>query len=215
MLTLSTRRTATSTAPTLHRTVLHHARPPRRPHYPSPLTPLTVKPTAGTSRPQPSLKDTPPPPASTLEDSSVRGLTFHYAPPPTAPSYTSGAVPDLLRWTRGAGDVRASVQAGAPLKKSRKVREAAEGMESLKQLTGDVVQEIQRLRAEDPSKWTRKALAERFSIPASQSHHLARLAPTPKSQRERLEADLQVARNGWTWRKRFARDAREVRKEFW
>lgn len=54
-----------------------------------------------------------------------------------------------------------------------------------------------------------------FSIPASLSHHLARLAPAPKSQRERLENDLQVARNGWTWRKRFARDAREVRKEFW
>lgn len=54
-----------------------------------------------------------------------------------------------------------------------------------------------------------------FSIPASQSHLLARLAPAPKSHRERLENDLQVARNGWTWRKRFARDAREVRKEFW
>ena len=56
--------------------------------------------------------------------------------------------------------MRASVQAGAPLK-SRKAREHGEGLEAMKRLTGEVVGEIQRLRAEDPAKWTRKALAAR------------------------------------------------------
>lgn len=56
--------------------------------------------------------------------------------------------------------MRASVQAGAPLK-STKAREHGEALEVMKRLTGEVVEEIQRLRAEDPSKWTRKALAER------------------------------------------------------
>lgn len=29
------------------------------------------------------------------------GLTFHHSPPPSAPSYTNGAIPDLFRWTAG------------------------------------------------------------------------------------------------------------------
>lgn len=159
MLTLSSTRTA-FTAPPLTRSVIHHARPARRPHYPSPLTPLAVKPTAGTSRPQPSNKTPSTPPTSTLQDAPVQGLTFHYAPPPSAPNYTTGVVPDVLRWTRGARDVRASEQAGAPLTK-RKAAAQGQGLDVVKSLTGEVVAEIQRLRAEDPSKWTRKALAER------------------------------------------------------
>lgn len=156
MLTL-TPRTA-FVAPAFSRSVIHHARPARRPHYPSPLTPLSVKPTAGTSRPQPHNKTPPTPPSSTLQDAPVEGLTFHYAPPPSAPSYTTGVVPDILKWTRGASDVRASGQAGAPYSK----RKPAEGgREVVTMLSGEVVAEIQRLRVEDPTKWTRKALAER------------------------------------------------------
>lgn len=155
MLSLTTRLTPPTTLPTLTRSVIHHARPARRPQYPSPLTPLTVNPTAGTSRPQPLRKEAPQPAASTLQDS---GLTFHYAPPPSAPSYSSGAIPDILRWTRGAADVRASAQAGAPLK--RKARGGAEGLKVVAALTEDVVAEIQRMRAENPIM-SRKALAER------------------------------------------------------
>lgn len=166
MFTLSSARTPVSKTPAFTRSVIHHARPPRRPQYPSPLTPLVVKPTAGTSRPQPALKTPPTPPTARLED-APQGLTFHYAPPPAAPSYTTGVVPDLVRWTRGAKDVRASEQAGAPFSKRRHAHgRAGEGIEVVKKmLTGDVVGEIQRLRAENPFKWTRKALAERY-VPA-------------------------------------------------
>ncbi|KAJ9117091.1 hypothetical protein QFC24_006550 [Naganishia onofrii] len=209
--TLHTSRTALIKQPALTRSVVHHARPARRPHYPSPLTPLLVKPTAGTSRPQPARKEPTTPPTTTLTDSS-NGLTFHYAPPPSAPSYSNGVVPDLLRWVQGA-QVRASEQAAAPLVGRKAGGE--EGLEAIRSLSGDVVAEIQKLRNQDPTKWTRKALAERFQIPATQAHLLARLAPAPKSHRAQLAQQEQATGNGWTWRKRVARDAREVRKEFW
>ncbi|KAJ9114690.1 hypothetical protein QFC22_005566 [Naganishia vaughanmartiniae] len=240
--TLQSRTTLTN-HPTLTRSVVHHARPARRPHYPSPLTPLVVKPTAGTSRPQPARKE-PTTPASTTLTDSAQGLTFHYAPPPSAPSYTNGVVPDLLRWVQGA-QVRVSEQAAAPLL-GRKVQAKEEALKVIRSLSGDVVAEIQKQRSQDPVKWTRKALAKRyvplppslnppqrnplitdrisppslhdntsFQIPTDQTHHLARLAPAPKSHRATLAQRDQATRDGWTWRKRVARDAREVRKEFW
>ncbi|KAJ9095660.1 hypothetical protein QFC21_005532 [Naganishia friedmannii] len=215
--TLQTRTTLINHHPGLTRSVVHHARPARRPHYPSPLTPLVVKPTAGTSRPQPARREPTTPPHTLLADSSgvQRGLTFHYAPPPSAPSYSNGVVPDLLRWVQGA-QVRASEQAGAPL--LLRPGQAVVGdkeLQVVRSLTADVVAEIQKLRNEDPRKWTRRALAERFQIPATATHHLARLAPAPKTHRAQLVQQAQTTRDGWTWRKRVARDAREVRKEFW
>lgn len=157
--TLQTSRSTFTKNPALTRSVVHHARPARRPHYPSPLTPLVVKPTAGTSRPQPARKDQSSTTASSTHlTDSTNGLTFHYAPPPSAPSYSNGVVPDLLRWVQGA-QVRASEQAGAPLLRSK--AGASNGLEAIRILSADVVAEIQTLRNQDPTKWTRKALAER------------------------------------------------------
>ena len=150
------------------RGVLHHARPARKPAFPSPLDPVQPKPTAGTSTPRP----TPSSPSSSSSSSSSSasptnasarlqdsGLEFHHAPPPSAPTYTTGIVPDVLRWAQGSSDVRRSAQAGAPL-----VRQKRAGGSEVKHdlgLSQEVVQEITRLRLEDPVKWSRKALCQK------------------------------------------------------
>jgi hypothetical protein len=135
------------------RGVLHRARPARRPSFPSPLKPLDVKPTAGTSRPRPgSPAQTPP--SVALKDT---GLTFHHAPPASAPSYNTGVVPDVLKWVQGSGNVRASAQAGAPLVRRKRVDKVEEGLG----LSAEVIQEMRGLRLDDPARWTRKALCEK------------------------------------------------------
>lgn len=145
--------------PSSRRTVVHHARPPRRPTQPTHLTHLTVKPTAGTSRPnpaaQPSLA-----PSVTLPDS---GLEFHHAPPPSAPSYATGNVPDVIKWLSGADGVRIDAQSDAPFVKGAekwlaKNRASLEGIQGLSE---DVVRQMNALREAEPRKWSRSALMKK------------------------------------------------------
>lgn len=98
----------------------------------------------------------------------------------------------------------------------------------------DVLEEIRRLRAEDPVKWTRRALSKkyvdtcafinrekpnamslRYSLQPHQASLLARLAPATKTHRLTLQADLDKQKETWGFNKRIAREAREVRKGFW
>jgi hypothetical protein len=153
------------------RGVLHHARPARKPAFPSPLDPVQPKPTAGTSTPRTnpsssssssSSTSSSASPASVYQKASTRledsGLEFHHAPPPSAPTYTTGTIPDVLRWAQGSSDVRRSAQAGAPLVRQKKT--VGNGSHDLG-LSQEAVQEIARLRLEDPIKWSRKALCQK------------------------------------------------------
>lgn len=147
------------------RGVLHHARPARKPAFASPLDPVQPKPTAGTSTPRPTASpssSTSPAPALTANASTElrdSGLEFHHAPPPSAPTYTTGIIPDVLRWAQGSNDVRRSAQAGAPLVKQKRAG-GSEAQHDLG-LSQEVIQEISRLRIEDPVKWSRKALCRK------------------------------------------------------
>lgn len=82
------------------RTVVHHARPPRQPMLRPPQAPRARLPTAGTSYPDPSASSSE---ASFPRSTSIAGTnyTLHHAPPPSAPSYTTGTKPAFLQWVQG------------------------------------------------------------------------------------------------------------------
>jgi hypothetical protein len=78
-------------------------------------------------------------------------------------------------------------------------------------LTPEQVEEIRRLRKEDPRVWTRVKLAEKFEC--SQFFvSLCCCAPEIKEERER---ELAAVKEKWGRRKREAREDRQVRKEGW
>jgi len=68
-------------------------------------------------------------------------------------------VPDVLKWVQGSKGVRQSDQAGAPLVRRRRI-EVGQVQHDLG-LSQAVVEEIRKLRMEDPVKWTRNALCQK------------------------------------------------------
>lgn len=80
---------------------MHHARPPRQPMLRPPQQPKTPLPTAGTSHPNATAS----PAASATQTRSAQisgtNYTLHHAPPPSAPSYTTGTMPPFLQWCKG------------------------------------------------------------------------------------------------------------------
>ncbi|KAF2718768.1 hypothetical protein K431DRAFT_287371 [Polychaeton citri CBS 116435] len=78
-------------------------------------------------------------------------------------------------------------------------------------LTQEQIDEIKRLRAEDPRQWTRVRLAEKFQC--SQFFvSLCCCAPQIKAERER---DLEEIKKRWGRRKTEAREDRQIRKAQW
>ena len=78
-------------------------------------------------------------------------------------------------------------------------------------LAQEQIDEIRRLRAEDPRMWTRVRLAEKFEC--SQFFvSLCCVAPEIKAERER---ELEQIKKKWGRRKREAREDRQTRKEGW
>ena len=78
-------------------------------------------------------------------------------------------------------------------------------------LTPEQVEEIRRLRKEDPRKWTRVRLAEKFEC--SQFFvSLCCAAPEVKAEQDK---QLEEIKQRWGRRKTEARDARQERKKLW
>ncbi|KAK3115665.1 hypothetical protein LTR53_004766 [Teratosphaeriaceae sp. CCFEE 6253] len=78
-------------------------------------------------------------------------------------------------------------------------------------LTPEQVEEIRRLRKEDPRKWTRVRLAEKFEC--SQFFvSLCCAAPEVKAEQDR---QLEEIKQRWGRRKTEAREARQERKKLW
>jgi hypothetical protein len=72
--------------------------------------------------------------------------------------------------------------------------------------------EIQRLRHEDPSKWTRSALAEKFKC----SPYVISLASTPHPDRDaEMQRRLGVIKSIWDTKRSRARTDRQRRKQYW
>ncbi|KXL49491.1 hypothetical protein M433DRAFT_455194 [Acidomyces richmondensis BFW] len=78
-------------------------------------------------------------------------------------------------------------------------------------LTPEKIDEIRRLRKEDPRKWTRVRLAEKFEC--SQFFvSLCCSAPEIKAERDK---ELEEIKKKWGRRKTEAREARQERKKLW
>ncbi|KAF8527457.1 mitochondrial ribosomal protein subunit L20-domain-containing protein [Hysterangium stoloniferum] len=143
-------------------------------------------------------------------------LTFVHRPPPTAPTPFSLSIapasPLLLPPTQVTSSLseEASVSSTLPppLWKERKQPE--------KRLTPEQVEEIKRLRAEDPVTWTKSRLAAQFGcLPC----YISMIAPLKKSaNREMLarrEEVHEANRSRWGERKATAMAIREKRKSLW
>ncbi|WVO12470.1 hypothetical protein L204_100069 [Cryptococcus depauperatus] len=189
------------------RGVLHRARPPRRPVLASPHTPKQQLPTSGTSHPV-----APPSTPSVLSTSaslSDTGLTFCHSPPPSAPSYKTGAVPDFIKWTVGSQSVRLSGEEGAvELGKHGARVWYGEKVEWDQQ----VVEKIKEMRAEGKS---RREIGESLQIPSSLHRLIPRVAPLSHTQAVAKRQSTERQKASWGYQKRLDRDIRQKRKEFW
>lgn len=152
---LSTTGVSTSAA---RRTVVHHARPPRQPVLRAPQTPRTPLPTSGTSHPDPSASASASSPNAQVRSTQISGTNFtlHHAPPPSAPSYTTGSMPPFLQWVRGT-EVSLTGEEQARLRKGRK-REVEGGLG----WDEGVLSKMREMRADGK---TRSQIGDAYVIP--------------------------------------------------
>lgn len=99
--------------PTLPAAVLHRARPTRLPIPRSPFEPRPARATEGASVDRPVALVGPSEPTSSSAQLDS-GLTLHYAPPASAPSYTLGLPTQFTQWVQGH-QVELSGEEAAPL----------------------------------------------------------------------------------------------------
>lgn len=79
-------------------------------------------------------------------------------------------------------------------------------------LTEAEIQEIQKLRLQDPETWTRKALAEKFQC----SPFFISMVSTPDPARlQEMNRRLEVIKSRWTEHREIARRDRKRRREIW
>ncbi|PRT53461.1 54S ribosomal protein L20, mitochondrial [Wickerhamiella sorbophila] len=72
--------------------------------------------------------------------------------------------------------------------------------------------EIQRLRNEEPEKWTRKALASKYSV----SEHVIGILSKPNAERaQEMNSRLATIKSIWNDKRTRAREHRQRRKAFW
>lgn len=131
--------------PTLPAQVLHRARPTRLPIPRSPFESRPARPTEGASVPRPEALVGPSEPTSSKADLDG-GLTLHYAPPPTAPSYTMGLPTAFTQWVAGQ-QVELTGEEAAPLLHA----EASQRKERV-QWDEKMVEKIRELRGQGHTK---------------------------------------------------------------
>ncbi|KAK9382409.1 mitochondrial 54S ribosomal protein mL58 [Kockiozyma suomiensis] len=140
--------------------------------------------------------------ANTARPVLPSGLTFN--PPPSAPSPFD--TPDIF----------------LPLHERRKI-ETAPSMEVLPpplravvpkkyHLSEKQIDEIRRLRDEDPNRWTRKVLAEKYGC---SDFFIALVSRAPKERLDEMDRRLDVIKSRWGMYKRNARLQRQKKREIW
>ena len=90
---------------------------------------------------QRKLRLSPPSTSTLLQDSSLR---LHHSPPASAPSYTTGNVPDLISWV-GGNSVKLSGEEQAPI--ARKAKPYVGDLSRELEQDVPLVEEIKRLRS--------------------------------------------------------------------
>lgn len=73
------------------------------------------------------------------------------------------------------------------------------------------IEEIRRLRAEDPRQWTRVRLAEKFEC----SQFFVSLCCSAPQIKDERQAELEKIKEKWGRTKREAREDRQIRKQGW
>lgn len=74
------------------------------------------------------------------------------------------------------------------------------------------IEEIRRLRTEDPNKWTMNKLADRFQC---SQFFIGMVAKAPKGRIELAKKDLEAVKQKWGQRRTRAREDRQKRRELW
>lgn len=145
---------------------------------------------------------------NTVTTSLPEDLTFIHRPPPSSStpfSYTVNPSSPLLFTESPPPETGAALP--PPLARPRLERP---------RLSDDKVNEIQRLRAQDPKRYTRTRLAEMFGCsPAFVSY----VAPLPRTEAKaaltRRERAHEKARARWGEKAALIHEIRKKRKEFW
>lgn len=79
-------------------------------------------------------------------------------------------------------------------------------------LVPEEIEEIRRLRTEDPFTWTRKKLAEKFDC---SEFFVGMVCEASKERKEQQKQILENVKEKWGRRKRYAREDRAKRRELW
>jgi hypothetical protein len=135
-------------------------------------------------------------------------LTFIHRPPPTAPTPFSTTLEPASPLLRAPTDFKGG-RLPPFLRPSAYVKEPP-------RVTREQLEEIRRLRREDPEKYSRGRLAEMFNCTSHFIAQVAALPPTKRKQftKKREEAHEEI-RRGWGDRKSLFMDIRKKRREFW
>ena len=84
--------------------------------------------------------------------------------------------------------------------------------QKLYHLTQEQIDEIRQLREQDPVKWTRKKLAEKFEC---SQFYIGIIAPVSKERKIELEKEIDQKIEKMGWKKKFIRNERARRRELW
>ncbi|CAG8441941.1 6492_t:CDS:1 [Ambispora leptoticha] len=79
-------------------------------------------------------------------------------------------------------------------------------------VTEDQIQEMQSLRLEDPKKWTRQKLAEKYNCSA---FYVGIVAPTTEKEKQRIARRLQHRINKFSEKRKYFMKIREERRKLW
>jgi len=74
------------------------------------------------------------------------------------------------------------------------------------------IEEIRRLRTEDPNRWTMNKLADKFQC---SQFFIGMVAKAPKERIELAKKDLETVQRKWGQRRTHAREDRQKRRELW
>ncbi|EDO19551.1 hypothetical protein Kpol_1018p84 [Vanderwaltozyma polyspora DSM 70294] len=79
-------------------------------------------------------------------------------------------------------------------------------------LKPEQIEEIKKLRSQDPEKYTRKVLAKKYNVSAL---FISLVASAPKERVQEMDRRLNVIKSQWHPRRAIAREDRKKRKELW
>ena len=132
-------------------------------------------------------------------------------PPPSAPSVYQTPTKFLP-----PGDIRRSLRKDAPSGSQQKPEELPgvfkKPAEKKYHLTPSDIEEIRKLRLEDPMTWSRWKLAKRFDCSPMFIGMVCEASPQKKQIQKQV---LEAVQSRWGMQRRMAREDRQLRKETW